>query len=86
MGVDVRISSPFSEKNFQVRPAEIYLNEKINFLTRVQFYCMEKRMKLGVHCPVCASKGTLGATAPGPWLPGVGFPFPGCFLLLWGLL
>ena len=36
--------------------------------------------------PLCALEGSPGATEPIPWLPGVGIPFPGGFLLLWSLL
>ena len=36
--------------------------------------------------PFCAPVGSPGATEPIPWLPGVGIPFPGGFLLLWSLL
>ena len=34
----------------------------------------------------CAPVGSPGATEPTPWLPRVGIPFPGGFLLLWSLL
>ena len=37
----------FQRYNCQLRPAVVYLWERINVLTRVQFYCIEKRMKLG---------------------------------------
>ena len=47
-GFDVWISSPFLE-TFQLRPAGVYLWERINVLTRVQFYCMEEKLKLGVQ-------------------------------------
>ena len=39
----------FQRYNFQLRPAGVYLWERINVLTRVQFYCMEERMKLDVQ-------------------------------------
>ena len=36
--------------------------------------------------PFCALVGSPGAAELTPWLPGVGIPFPGGFLLLWSLL
>ena len=46
-GVDAWIYSSFSELNFQLSPAEIYLEERIDFLTSIPFYCMEERMEPG---------------------------------------
>ena len=44
-GVEGRGSDGFL--NFQLRPAGVYLKEIINALTRVPFFCKEKRMEPG---------------------------------------
>ena len=36
--------------------------------------------------PFFAPVGSSGEIEPTPWLPGVGIPLPGSFLLLWSLL
>ena len=41
MVADAWISSPFLVINLQLHPPVLYLSEKINVLTRVQFYCIK---------------------------------------------
>ena len=80
MRADARISSPFSEIKLPVLSScGIFVGEN---------KCLDQGTVL-LHggedeagCPVCASKGTLGATEPAPWFPGIGIHFPGKFLLL----
>ena len=42
-----RYQIPDQLENFQLHPTEVYLWERINALTRDQFYCKEEKMKLG---------------------------------------
>ena len=84
MEVDVRISSPFSEIKLPALSSWGIFAEENKCLDQDTVLLHGGEDEAG--CPVCAYKGTLGATEPASWLPGVGIPFPGWFLLFWFLL
>ena len=85
MGVDAHNLVLFQRNNFQLYLAEVYLWERINVSSRVQFLLHGGEDEAGENIPFCVPVGSPGATEPTPWLPG-GIPFPGGFLLLWSLL
>ena len=78
-GADARISSPFF--NDKTSSCGILVGENKYLL----LHGGEDEAGENI-IPFCAPIGSPGATEPTPWLPGVGIPFPGGFLLLRFLL
>ena len=73
MGVDVQISFPFSGIKHQAPSSwSIFVGEN-KFLDQGTVLLNAGEDATG--CPVCAPKGTIGATEPAPWLPGVKYSF-----------
>ena len=87
MGVDAQISCPFSEINLPAPcSCGIFVGEN-KFLDQGTVLLHRGEDEAGENIiPFYAPEGSPGAKEPTQWLPGVGFPFPGGFLLLWSPL
>ena len=86
-GGDARISDPFSVIKLPVPSScGIFVGEN-KWLNQGTVLLHGGEDEAGENIiPFCAPVKSPGATEPTPWLPEVGIPFPGGFLLLWSLL